>query len=310
MRRARAASWPGLLASLAPWASLALLASPVLLAGCAGRSDGAGDEGQPLPEAGVLAGIVVDAALRPLVGAAVNVTQAGGEPIRQETDVNGSFAFAGLPPGTYAVEATKERHLSAHAIAQVPAGGAGPLVQLVLEVQVDEVPFVVVVKWEGYIGCAFSYGNLCSAPAQAGADVIGDQSAHLFWDEYVSQDRVPDALQAEAVWEATLATSEDLQPIFGWSTPDEWRAFQYGGTFDSFSTPSPAYYRVPRDEMVEVGLGTEAGLVVEFYSGDPNGVPAGLTINQPIQLFLHGFYGYGPPDAWRFVTDGAPPPPA
>ncbi|HJQ92848.1 MAG TPA: carboxypeptidase-like regulatory domain-containing protein, partial [Candidatus Thermoplasmatota archaeon] len=270
-----------------------LLALAALMPGCAAPSDG-GDPGTPglSAETGVLAGIVVDAALRPLADAQVSATPPGGEPLRTATDVNGSFAFVGLAPGTYAVEATKERHLSAHAIAQVAAGEAGPLVQLVLEVQADEVPFAVVVKWEGYIGCAFSYGNLCSAPAQGGADVIGDQSAHLFWDEYVAEGRVPDLVQAEAVWEATLPTSEELQPIFGWSTPDEWRVFQYGGTFDSFSTPSPAFYRVPYEEMLEVGLGTDVGLVVEFYSGDPGGAPAGLTINQPIRLFLHNFYGY------------------
>ena len=287
-----------------------LMVLAALVAGCADTSADAGEGPDGLaPDEGVLAGIVVDAALRPLADAAVSATPPGGEPLRASTDVNGSFTFAGLAPGTYAVEATKERHLSAHAIAQVAAGEAGPLVQLVLEVQVDELPFAVAIKWEGYIGCAFSYGNLCSAPAQGGADVIGDQSAHLFWDEYVSQDRVPDALQAEAVWEATLPTSEELQPIFGWSTPEEWQVFQYGGTFGSFSTPSPAFYRVPAEEMLEVGLGVDVGLVVEFYSGDPGGAPAGLTINQPIRLFLHNFYGYEPPEEWRFASDGAPPPP-
>jgi hypothetical protein len=282
------------------------------LSGCGGKSgDGDGVEAVPLAEGtGILAGIVVDAALRPLVDAQVSATPPGGEPLRMATDANGSFAFVGLAAGTYAVEATKERHLSAHAIAQVLAGEAGPLVQLVLEVQTDEIPFVIGIKWEGYIGCAFSYGNLCSAPAQGGADVIGDQSAHLFWDEYVAEARVPDMLQAEAVWEPTLPTSAELEPIFGWSTPEEWKVFQYGGVFDGFSTPSPAFYRVPHDQMLEVGLGTDVGLVVEFYSGKPSGAPAGLTVNQPVRLFLHNFYGYEAPDAWRFVADGPPPPPA
>ncbi|HUR25840.1 MAG TPA: carboxypeptidase-like regulatory domain-containing protein [Candidatus Thermoplasmatota archaeon] len=303
-------------ASAAPAASAvllgALVASLVSLAGCSdgGADDGGETRGAPLAEGkGILAGIVVDPALRPLADAQVSATPPGGEALHATTDLNGSFAFVGVSPGTYAVEATKERHLSAHAIAQVPEGGAGPLVHLVLEVQADELPFVIAVKWEGYIGCAFSYGNLCSVPAQGGADAIGDQSAHLFWDEYVGQARIPDAVQGEAVWEATLATSEQLQPIYGWSTPDEWRAFQYGGVFDSVSTASPSFYRVPREDMLKVGLGTDVGLVVEFYSGDPSGLPAGLTINQPIRLFLHDFYGYEPPDAWRFVTDGAPPPP-
>jgi hypothetical protein len=32
-------------------------------------------------------------------------------------------------------------------------------------------------------------------------------------------------------------------------------------------------------------------------------------LNQPVRLFLHSFYGYLPPDGWRFAVDGAPPPP-
>ena len=69
------------------------------------------------------------------------------------------------------------------------------------------------------------------------------------------------------------------------------------------------FYRLPGEQAGEVGLGVEVGLVVEFYSGDPGGLPTGLTANQPIRLVLHNFYGYLPPEAWRFVNDGAPPPP-
>lgn len=299
-------------ASIAETRVAGVLVLAALLAGCGQpeTAQGGAAEAEAAVRTGALAGVVVDAALRPLADANVTATPAGGAALAASTDVNGSFRFDGLAAGTYAVEASKPRHLTAHALAHVPEEGEGPLVQLVLEVQADEIPFVIQVKWEGLIGCAFSYGNLCSAPAQGGADVIGDQSAHLFWDEFVSLERVPDVVQAEAVWEATLPTSEELGPIFGWSTPDEWRAFQYGGTFDSFSTPSPMFYRIPREEMLGVGLGVDVGLVVEFYSGDPGGLPTGLTANQPITLFLHDFYGYSPPEEWRFAVDGAPPPPA
>lgn len=289
--------------------SLAFLTLAVAGAGCAGEPPA---DGQPLadPKAGVLRGLVVDTAVRPLQGVEVTVAAPGGQPLVTTTDVEGLFRFDGLAPGSYSVEARKATYLSAQTLAQVEAGVAEPeLVQFVLEVQTDEIPFVVAIVWEGYIGCAFSFGNLCSAPAQGGFDVIGDQSARLFWDEYVGEQRVPDLVQAEAVWEATLPTSEELGPIFGWSTPDEWAVFQYGGTFESFSTPSPMFYRLTGEEAAEVALGIEVGLVVEFYTGDPGGVPAGLTINQPIRLVLHNFYGYLPPEAWRFVTDGPPPPP-
>jgi hypothetical protein len=260
---------------------------------------------------GILAGVVVDPALRPLAGANVSALGPGGTPSVQATDANGTFRFAGLAPGTYAVEAGLPRHLTAHAIAQVVAGEPFPrLVQLVLEVQADELPFVVQIAWEGYIGCAFTYGNLCSAPGQAGYDVIGDQSAHLFFDEYVSIGRVPTLIQGEAVWDATTPTSEELKPIYGWSEPVAWAQLSYLGTFFGESQPSPTFDRVTYEMALEAGIGTGNGLVVEFYSGGDTSSPTGLTVNQPVKLFLHNFYGYLPPDDWRFAVHGAPPPPA
>ncbi len=292
------------------WVAVAALAVSILAAGC-GDDPGQAADAVADGSDGVLEGIVVDAALRPLAQANVTATPPGGQALGEATDFNGTFRFEGLAAGTYAVEVTKPRHLSATAIVQVAAGGeAGPLVQFVLEVQADEVPFVVQVAWEGYIGCAFTFGNLCSVPGQAGYDLIGDQSAHLFYDEYVSIGRIPDVIQGEAVWAATTPTSERLKPIFGWSEPQAWSQFSYLGTFFGHSQTSPTFDRVTHDMALEAKLGTENGLVVEFYSGGDTTDPTGLTVNQPVRLFLHSFYGYLPPDAWRFAVDGAPPPPA
>lgn len=288
-----------------------MLSLAAALAGCAdpAATAGAGGDGARPGATGVLAGVVVDPALRPLADANVSVLGPGGDPSGQATDANGTFRFTGLAAGTYAVEASLPRHLSAHAVAQVVADDAfPPLVQLVLEVQEDELPFVVQIAWEGYIGCAFTFGNLCSAPGQAGYDVIGDQSAHLFFDEYVSIGRVPTLIQGEAVWQATTPTSEELKPIYGWSEPGVWAQFGYLGTFFAESQASPTFDRVPYEMAVEAGIGTENGLVVEFYSGGDTSSPTGLTVNQPVKLFLHNFYGYLPPDGWRFALDGAPPP--
>ncbi|MFA5944943.1 MAG: carboxypeptidase-like regulatory domain-containing protein, partial [Candidatus Thermoplasmatota archaeon] len=241
--------------------------SALLAAGCAGTQSQVGDIVDAVPE-GVLAGVVVDAAVRPIEAAEIALTGPGGNQQRSSTDANGTFRFTDLIPGTYAVEASKPRHLSAHTLAQVTSDRqGGPLVQLVLEVQTDELPFVVQVAWEGYIGCAFSLGNLCSAPGQAGYDVMGDQSAHLFFDEFVSVGRIPTLIQGEAVWEATTPTSERLKPIYGWSTPEHWQQLSYDGTFFAVSQTSPTFDRVSNEQAVQAKIGTESGLVVEFYSG-------------------------------------------
>lgn len=290
-------------------AALVLLASA--LAGCASDGDvldpGAGSA---TTLAGTLRGVIVDDAIRPLAGVNVSATQPGGAPVAMETGADGLFRFDGLPSGSYSVAATRLNYLSVQTLAQVVGGEPEPpLVQLQMALAGSTVPYVNAIVWEGYIGCAFTFGNLCSAPAQAGYDVIGDSSAHLFWSEYVDVERVPDLVQGEAVWEPTLATSEELKPIYGWSEPETWRNLAYQGTFFSESVRSPSFHRIPHGDLQDAKVGTESGLVVEFYSGGGTTNPTFLTVNQPIRLVLHNFYGYLPPDTWRFVTDGPPPGP-
>jgi hypothetical protein len=287
----------------------ALLVAASALAGCASGDDGpeAAVDG---PSMGILRGVIVDDAIRPLAGVNVSVTPPGGTPVEQTTGEDGLFRFDGLAAGSYSVAATRMNYLSTQTLAQVVAGDPEPaLLQLQMALAGSTVPYVNAIVWEGFIGCAFTFGNLCSAPAQAGYDVIGDSSAHLFWGEYVDVERVPDLVQAEAVWEPTLATSEELKPIFGWSEPETWRNLAYQGTFFSESVTSPSFHRIGHAELLDAKVGTESGLVVEFYSGGDTTNPTFLTLNQPIRLVLHNFYGYLPPDAWRFVTDGAPPGP-
>jgi hypothetical protein len=280
----------------------------LLLAGCTQAP--ASDAPVEAERGGVVRVLVVDVAVRPLADVNVTLAQAGQAVRSAPTDAEGLVRFEGLAFGTYAVEARKATYLSAQALATVQDVAAEPpLVQMTLSVQQDEVPFAVAIAWDGYIGCAFTYGNLCSAPAQLGYDVLGDSSAHLFWSEYVDVARVPDLVQAEAVWEATLPTSEELKPIFGWSEPVAWQQLQYGGTFFSESVRSPSFHRLNATLLAGPQVGVAAGLVVEFYSGGTTMNPTGLTLNQPLRLFLHNFYGYLPPDAWRFVTDGPPPGP-
>jgi hypothetical protein len=303
--------------ALAPPALAAALAAVSLaLAGCA--QGGAGPEAAGAavePGLGVLRGIVVDQAIRPVGNVTVSVALAGGEPLANVTGADGLFEFHGLAPGSYALQAEKPRHLSFHALVSVlPDVADPPPVQVRLELQASEVPFFVPVKWEGVIGCATIGLNLCSVPNQgAGMDPIGDQSAHFFWEELRAQERIPTAVQVEAVWAATLATSERMKPYIGWSTPESWAVFVYDGIFDRTTQSSPSFYRISAEEAAEAKLGTECGLIVEFIGsgeyGDPVGDPPGLVVNQPVSLFVHLFYGYVPPEGWRFVADGAPPPP-
>src|SRR5688572_24479115 len=93
--------------------ALALLAP--LLAGCSGGGDepAGPDEVQATPTTGILRGVVVDAAIRPMAGVKVSVPVPDGS-VRNSTTVDdGAFAFAGLEPGAYVVRAQKLGYLDA-----------------------------------------------------------------------------------------------------------------------------------------------------------------------------------------------------
>lgn len=288
------------------------------LAGCAGEAD-AGDAADERPAGtGSLLGVVVDQGIRPLPDVLVTVAAAAGAGVSNATTgPDGTFAVHGLAPGSYVVEAAKPRYSTSRLVVHVEADVAEadlPIAKLQLDLLTTDTPFSVALVWEGIVGCATISLNLCSVPNQgAGVDPIGDQSAHFFWDELRAYGRPPDAVQVEAVWEPTVATAERMAPYVGWSTPEDWAVFVYGGTFDTTTQASPSFYRVTAEEADEVQLGVENGLIVEFVGagdyGNPAGEPPGLVVNQPVRLFVHLFYGYAPPDAWRFVTDGPPPGP-
>jgi hypothetical protein len=301
------------------FAAVACLAA-ALLAGCSagGDADSPAGAGGP-PGIGSLLGVVVDQAIRPLQGVEVTVAPAAGvgAPGNATTGAAGAFALHGLAPGSYVVAAAKPGYsassMVAHVEADVPEADL-PVMKMQLELLASDAPFAVALTWEGIVGCATIGLNLCSVPNQgAGVDPVGDQSAHFFWDELRAYGRPPDAVQVEAVWEPTLATSERMAPYVGWSTPEDWAVFVYGGTFDTTTQASPSFYRVSAEQAAETQLGVANGLIVEFIGagdyGDPAGEPPGLVVNQPVRLFVHLFYGYVPPDAWRFVADGPPPAP-
>src|ERR1051326_5321282 len=89
---------------------LALLAAAVL-AGCSGSGKAPAATLQATPTTGILRGVVVDEAIRPLEGARVTVPLAAGGDVNATTKADGAFAFDQLPPGGYVVRVHKTAFL-------------------------------------------------------------------------------------------------------------------------------------------------------------------------------------------------------
>ena len=95
-----------------------ILLATSLLAGCATQDAGSGasntDPGvdvQPTETTGIIKGVVVDQAIKPL-GKAIVTIKAAGKTITNTTNANGGFGFEGLEPGTYFVVASKAGYLT------------------------------------------------------------------------------------------------------------------------------------------------------------------------------------------------------
>src|SRR5687768_14234507 len=73
---------------------------------------------------GILISDVVDEAIRPVEGVTIKITKPDGGLLEDKTDAQGRFAFCGLQPWSYLVQAAHAQFTSAQSTAEVQAGVA------------------------------------------------------------------------------------------------------------------------------------------------------------------------------------------
>lgn len=306
-------------------AALLFMAS---LAGCSSGSDVQGDADQPQLTAtattGVIRGVVVDEAIRPLAGVAIEIAQAGSSARTAATDANGFFGFDELAPGGYFVTAKKAGYLTMQQSVEVVAGvDEPPIVKIQLGLQLGELAFYTAIKIEGFMECAVTGANLCfilnyypcfalqSAGQACTGNLTNDNSFFVLDSHFNGYNRVPDWTQAEMTWEST-------QSVFTYLTlridiMSEAPFIDFSNSTASGPTPLMASFNQSIAEEYELGVG--AAFALEAFSG---GSPvlceiddllciAEATVEQRITYFVHTFYGYLPPPDWRFTTDGTVP---
>lgn len=324
------------------WATL-----PLLLLTLAGCSQGDGATAALTSDAGVLHGVVVDQAIRPIVGAQVHIA-GGGKTYNATSDDVGQFRLIDLTPGTYIVEVSKAFH-SAHQQAVVVETGVKdpPIVQFQLVFEASSVPFAVVYKHEGYHECGANVVRVCSNVNIATWIVVCGQTGGAVCLGNVTSDRSlffqnidgpPTFLQAELSWDATTPAGTELSFLIGGGTADELKGGVALPAYNFTTGPSPLMVRVSNHEGPEAWcrnvpdppcseraledskLGVERVLLGQVDAGttvkaapcgqvDPCGV--GWSQQQAFTLYTTVFYGYEPPLDWRFTEAGVvPAPPA
>lgn len=255
---------------------------------------------------GVIRGVVVDEAIRPISGVLVQLT--GSNPRNATTTDEGLFGFDGLEPGTYFLQVGKAGFKGVQQSADVVAGEAEPPVIKVLLLQdAATAPFVEAQVYDGYIECTTSVLVLCGAPAiLTGQQLTNDRFA---WDQYFTDGA--SLLQAEMMWDSTQPLSPEL--YFELETLNdgcENNNEDIGRFMNSTSGASPIYATINQTEIQAWSIGQTCPVWVSIFSGGVAGTPVGATVQQRFAMYFHGFYNHLPNPGWRFSVDGPPAPPA
>jgi hypothetical protein len=312
-----------------PLLAAALLLA-ALLAGCSGEGQGGPAVVEATATTGVLRGVVVDEAIRPLLGVVVQLALHDGTAANVTTMDDGAFAFAGLEPGGYLVTATKLGFVDGSVSANVTAGVDEPEgVRMQLLTDVLNTPAIEGYSFNGFLQCsvaalvvrvaACNPDESAQPACQPPVDVCA-QAGNLTNDEFMAVHSISKQsvrfLQSELVWAPTSEAASQLRALPGSRDPASGQINDYR----PFEGPSPLV--MPMAGAVAQGLfiGNGKDLVVRVFSGYVNGTapPAclpspvgcpwgvGASYEQKFQVFTHAFFGFEPPVGWQFSRDGLP----
>jgi hypothetical protein len=297
----------------------------LLLAGCASHAPRpASDDSafkdmalQATATTGVIRGVVVDEAVRPLANATIALTgQKGGLPATASSNLQGAFAFDKLDPGTYFLQIHKLGYVTAQQSTDVVAGVSDPAVvkiQLVPDASFVK-PFSESFVYDGFIQCSaggtvdsgdYGIDNACSDPGVP--PVPNPFSDDHSFVQYQLSGR-PTWVQSEMVWSSTQAASKSLNLNFAipsgdaLANPDGWDDLSVVGQSPLLNTMDAK----TADHYVD-GNGTLTIRVFPWSDSYPGPV---LALEQKFQVFTTVFYGYAPPAGWMLSNgDPVPAPP-
>lgn len=301
----------------------------VVLSGCTGKSNDP-EVASPFlatESTGIILGLVVDDAIRPIAGA--NVTL-GALPRYATTDAMGSFGFAGLTPGHYQIVVRKLGYSEAQTVANVaPGENQPPLGKFTLTYDPGLAGYVEGLVWDGYIECgSYSPGighfAICTAGPTMNAMLcpVGVCPGNITQDNiftFYMLNAIPEWVQAEVVWQSTQQFGQGLQLFLSSSTPENAAGTGFDENLNVTRGPSPLLGTLNRTVMAAAGVGTEKGLFPRVYPApyEPtvqciptlgcDGV--GIAVSQRFTVFFHFFFNYKPPSDWLFSATGLVPEP-
>ncbi len=318
----------------------------LVIAGCAGGGPASSSEpaafddlkGDATATTGLIRGVVVDTAIKPIAKATVQVL--GATKHNLSADAQGRFLIDGLKPGTYLLKASAPLHKDAQTSVDVVASVDEPAItKILLQPLFDQKPFTVPLIKRGFFQCS-----------QAGATpVVGYSSSNCvtdmcprFYDDRAFCNTLPTAMMnnltsQEREWHIDVGAGWQ-QAVFEmtWTPSAEGTSQNMGMTVSTFKPlRDPAHFFAsvgggnPLRFQLDVGVPHETSQIPSEDAPFPNNltsipasgmeqvsvfvsvrqdgfVPA-IAYEQDFEVIVHQFYYGFPKEGWSFVAGDKPP---
>lgn len=282
-------------------------------------------EPEPTATTGVILGVVVDEAIRPVAEAKVGLTLPDGTIDEKTTDTEGRFAYGDLDPGTYLLQVSHLQYTTAQTSVEVVAGDKDPPVhKILIERLFDREPYHEMIQFDGYLACAYAVGvsstcvndytrvvgclnpSACVCPGGCFRDQnLSKQGGNL--REYVSS--IGPGWQT-AVWEMVWEPTSDLGKELG-LTVSYYSRPTASHFFGGAGGPSPVRLQIDvgvEHESANLGGGYSTMIpengtdeLFTFFSA-AGGTSGPVAVNQQFQAFQTHFYYGIIPEGWSFVN--------
>lgn len=276
----------------------------LLIAGCAGAplqtDDGQFSDSDEVDvtateTTGVIRGVVMDEALRPLQGA--TVTLQGGE--STTTGEAGTFGFDGVEPGVSFVSISRRGYADTQQSVDVAAGvDEPPFVRILLRAIDVGTPYIDAFATKLLVGLRACVGGCGLGPAQT------DNPGGLFGNgsRSVNVALSPNATigQTEAHWDATTPLAENGVLPCSSRIGETQETVDYQA--NDGPTPLVTAVAASKDDLVGDTLGCS-------WLPQPGDIPVGLSYAQTVDTYTHVFYHFQPNAGWQFGRDGEHPVP-
>lgn len=298
---------------------------------------------QATADTGIVRGVVFDPAIQPLPDVVVHLTGNGAAERSTASNAQGAFGFDGLAAGTYFLRANKTGYLEVQQSVEVVAGVPDPpAVKIQLPVDEAALPYYAAYVMDGFLTCS---ARIALTAYPAGECLESDTSQVTYdldrvpdWAQsemiWKSTQMLGDAMSL--VSECFRGVSDDPDPCpngnlvinrsegsspliikFNHTLLQQFRVGDDGG--NPFRLRVFAAGRQDTDVVDEEALNrqlnsTTGGLVPcvawpAINSGCFRVTGVGVILQQKFSVYTHVFYGYAPPEAWLFTTEGSVPPP-